>query len=169
MLALAALTIAAGAAYGAPGDPLTPRQWVLSSATRIMALDNNLKGDIAVAAGEQPEGHIGESFEVNPVKGQACKFTLRHRDGPIIQSIDFEKLSDEVRVVPSGTGPYVTLQVAGLPGASCDIKNGVETSCKAGLSMLLFVRGSRPEPELAVRALRYIAANGCRPAVLPPG
>jgi hypothetical protein len=166
-LALTALTIAisiVSCAHAGEGEPLNATEWKLSAASRIFALDNNLKGDIAVAEGEELEGHIGERFEVNFVKGEACKFTLRHRDGPIIQTIDFEKFTGEVSV-KNLSGPYVAVTVPGLSGASCDIRNGVKT-CKAGLSMTLFTRGSTPEPVLAMRALRYIAKT-CPPTELP--
>jgi hypothetical protein len=175
-LALAAtLSLAGAAAQAAPGDPVTPRQRLLYSATQVFRFDNNLgKLGVAVVPDDDNEAHIGSKFEINHAVAKAgdiedeledCIFTMRRRDGPIIQTIDFEKLSDEVRVIPSPPGPYVTLQVEGLPGAACDVKDGIKT-CRAGLSMLLYT-GSE-EHLRVMRALRYIAANGCAPVALPP-
>ena len=84
-----------GPAIGAEGDPLTREQWLMSAATRILALENHLHGDIGVA--DSDEGHIGESFEVNHAPGEACTFTMRKRNGPIVEQISFAKLSGEYR------------------------------------------------------------------------
>lgn len=156
----------AGAAHGAER---TPFQQVLLSATRVFQFDNHLVSlPFSVGPDEDNENHIGDKFAVShAVTNDAiedCRFTMRRRDGTLVQTIDFEKLSSEVSIIPM-RGPYVTLQVAGLPGASCEV-NGDGQVCKAGLSMLLYT-GSQ-EHVTVMRALRYIAASGCTPAVLPP-
>src|SRR5664279_891966 len=63
--------------------------------TRIFALENHFNGDLNVF--DEDEGHIGEEFEVNHEPGQKCTFTMRRRDGPIVESISFDRLSSEYR------------------------------------------------------------------------
>ena len=155
-----------GAAVGAEGDPLTPTQWLLSAATRIFALENHIRGDIAVASDE--ESHIGKTHEVNPadipgmkdaIDPEGCSFVLKRRDGPAIEEINFDKLGADVRTAQRGR--YLLVQIPGLEGAQCEIE-GKQKKCRGGLEMLL----TDSEMELARRALRYIA-KFCPAAQLP--
>jgi hypothetical protein len=90
---------------------------------------------------------------------------MRHRDGPVVESISFDRLSGEYRT--SRRGPYTLLVVAGQPGAQCDI-SGRSKKCSSDLGMRLMDDGSAPtELDLAARALRYIFSNVCVAAELP--
>lgn len=161
VLALAALTIAA-VAHAAEGDPLTPDQMPILAAARIFALDNRLHGDLGVADAE--EAHIGERFEVNRAvleetdttkKVDPCAFTMRHRDGPIVQRIDFSRLAGEMQIIPEGM--YARVRIRGQRGAVCEVANGRETNCTSGLEMLLMRDGNPSELVYMQRAMRYIA------------
>lgn len=140
----------------------------VAAATRIFALREHLHGDIGVF--DADEGHIsrgkvnnGEDYEVNHAPGQKCTFTMKRRDGPILFSINFNRLSSEYRT--SRRDVYTLLNVAGLPGAVCDYQ---PKKCWNGLEMLLLDNGMEPhELELAVRALQYIFANVCKPTEMP--
>jgi hypothetical protein len=157
---IALVTVASHA--GAEGTPITEAMKPVMAATRIFALENHLRGDIAVA--DEDEGHIGQRFEVNHVPGQKCSFTMRHRDGPVIETISFDRLSAEYHVSPRDG--YALLSVAGRPGAQCEI-SGTSKKCSSSLDMLLMVEGSPSELDLARRALSYIFSNVCAPAQLP--
>jgi hypothetical protein len=147
----------AGAAF-AEGKKLTEAMKPILAATRIFAVDNHLHGDLGVA--DEDEAHIGEKFEVNHEPGKKCTFTMRKRDGPIVESISFDRLSSEYRT--SRRGEYTLLVVAGQSGAQCDY-DGRSKKCSKDLEMLLM----DDELELAVRALRYLFSNVCQPAELP--
>lgn len=157
--AIAALSLTPVSGQGAITDAMKP----MMAATRIFALENHLHGDIAVAGAD--EGHIGDSFEVNRAPGEKCTFTMRRRDGPVIETISFDRLSDEFKTWRQD--PYARISIAGRPGAQCEI-DGHSKRCSSGLDMLLQATGSSPtELDLAVRALRYIFANACHAADLP--
>lgn len=147
----------------ARGEDIPEGKRPIAAAARIFALENNLHGQIGIA--DEDEAHIGETLEVNHAPGERCTFTLRRRDGPIVETISFDKLSDERRV--SRGSKYAALTVPGRAGAVCEIK-GAARRCSDQLSMTLFVDAQAPtELDLAVRALRYIAENVCPAAALP--
>lgn len=158
MSALLMLACMAGNAF-AEGEPITEAMKPILAAARIFALENNLHGDIAAA--DEDEGHIGESFEVNHAPGQTCTFTIRRRDGPIVESISFDRLSSEYHTwMQDG---FVRLEVAGKPGAMCEY-DGKSKTCSDSLNMLL---QPRREVDLAVRSLSYLFSNVCKAAELP--
>ena len=100
-IAIASLAVITAATPAAgEGDPITSAMLPIMAATRIFALENHLHGDIAAA--DEDEGHIGERFEVNHAPGEKCTFTMRRRDGPIIEFISFDRLSTEYKVSPQG-------------------------------------------------------------------
>lgn len=157
--AMAVLSPTPAFGQGTVTDAMKP----IMAATRIFALENHLHGDIAVAG--EDEGHIGDRFEVNRAPGEKCTFMMRHRDGPVIESISFDRLSGEYKVRPQDG--YARVVIAGRSGAQCEI-SGQTKKCSASLDMLLSRDGSSPtELDLAVRALRYIFATACRAADLP--
>jgi hypothetical protein len=166
-VAAIALTVPA-ASVAEEGDPVTEAQMPVMAATRIFALENHLHGDIGVA--DEDEGHIGERFEVNHAvtvdnKLDRCTFTMRRRNGPIIEQISFDRLSAEYKI--SRRGGYALLQVPGRGSAQCEISGEKVRQCSSSLEMLLMADTSAPtELDLALRALRYIAGV-CPPAQLP--
>jgi hypothetical protein len=151
------LLATAGAAI-AEGENLTEAMKPIAAATRIFALENHLHGDLGIA--DEDEGHIGEQFEVNHAPEQKCTFTMSRRDGPIVESISFDRLSSEYKI--SRRDIYTLLVVSGQPGARCE-HNGQSKKCSTDLEMLLM----RDELDLAVRALRYLSSNVCEAAQLP--
>jgi hypothetical protein len=142
----------------AQGEKISDAMKPVAAATRIFALEHHLHGDIGIA--DEDEGHIGEEFEVNHEPGQKCTFTMKRRDGPIVESISFDRLSDEYRT--SRRDIYTLVVISGQPGAQCEYV-GRSKKCSNSLELLLF--GS--ELDLAARALRYIFSNVCKPAELP--
>jgi hypothetical protein len=141
----------------------------IAAATRIFALENHFNGDLGVF--DEDEGHIEgtgahpQEYKVNHAPGQKCTFTMRRRDGPIVESISFDRLSGEYRT--SKRDSYTLLVVAGKPGAVCEY-DGSSKKCSNDLEMLLLDNGMAPhELDLAARALRYIFSNVCKPAELP--
>ncbi|UGY23766.1 hypothetical protein HU675_0038435 [Bradyrhizobium septentrionale] len=158
---IAAAALAALLSPVAAGD-IPEAMKPVAAAARIFALENNLQDQIGVH--DEDEGHIGEKFEVNHAPGEKCTFTLRHRDGPIVETISFDRLSDERRV--SRGAKYAALTVPGRAGAVCEIR-GSTKRCSDQLAMTLFVDAQPPtELDLAVRALRYLAGI-CPAAALP--
>ncbi|WP_439398642.1 hypothetical protein ACRQ5Q_14940 [Bradyrhizobium sp. PMVTL-01] len=156
------LTVAAASgAAGQEGRPITEAMRPVMAAARIFALENHLHGDIAVA--DEEEGHIGERFEVNPVPGSRCDFTMRKRNGPVVETISFTKLSAEYKL--SRRGDYVLMSIPGEPGAQCEV-SGTRKACSSSLDMTLMVEGSPSELDLAKRAMAYIASV-CPVAALP--
>jgi hypothetical protein len=150
-------------AHSEPGSRITDGMKPILAATRIFALENHLHGDLGIA--DPDEGHIGEEFEVNHDTGQECTFTMRRRNGPVVETISFDRLSREYRTYRRGE--YTLLQVSGQPGAQCELSGG-SRKCSSGLEMLLLDNGMAPhEFDLALRALRYISSNACRPVDLP--
>jgi hypothetical protein len=85
LIAAAALAATISHATAGEGEPITEAEKPVMVATRIFALENHLYGDIGVA--DEDEGHIGERFEVNHAPGQKCTFTMRHRDGQVIDQL----------------------------------------------------------------------------------
>jgi hypothetical protein len=152
------LVLATAGAAIAEGEKLTEAMKPIAAATRIFALENHLHGDIGIA--DEDEGHIGEKFEVNHEPGQKCTFTMRKRDGQILESISFDRLSSEYRT--SRQDIYTLLMVAGQPGALCE-HNGQSKKCSNDLEMLLM----DDELVLAMRALTYLFSNVCEAAQLP--
>jgi hypothetical protein len=68
----------------AQSDNIPDAMKPIAAVTRIFALENHFNGDLNVF--DEDEGHIGEEFEVNHEPGQKCTFTMRRRDGPIVES-----------------------------------------------------------------------------------
>jgi len=160
--ALLMLVATAGTAV-AQSDKIPDAMKPIAAATRIFALENHLNGDLGVF--DADEGHIGEEFEVNHAPGQKCTFTMRRRDGPVVESISFDRLSSEYRT--SRRDIYTLLVVSGQTGAHCEY-GGRAKKCSSNLEMLLLDNGMAPyELDLAARALRYIFTNVCEPAALP--
>lgn len=160
--ALLMLVATAGTAV-AQSDKIPDAMKPIAAVTRIFALENHLNGDLGVF--DADEGHIGEEFEVNHAPGQKCTFTMRRRDGPIVESISFDRLSSEYRT--SRRGVYTLLVVSGQPGAQCEYA-GRSKKCSSDLEMLLLDNGMDPhELDLATRALRYLFSNVCEAAQLP--
>jgi hypothetical protein len=157
-LAVSALSMPAGDAVAPEGDPITDVEKPVLAATRIFASENHLHSDIAAANAD--EGHIGERFEVNHAPGEKCTFTMRRRDGPIIESISFDRLSNEYST--SRQDGYTLLVIPGKPGAQCEY-NGRAKKCSNTLEMLLM----DDELTLAVRALKYLFSNVCDATQLP--
>jgi hypothetical protein len=156
------MLVATAGTAAAQSDNIPEAMKPIAAVTRIFALENRLHGDLNVF--DADEGHIGEDFEVNHAPGQKCTFTLRRRDGPIVESISFDHLSSEYRT--SRRDIYSLLVVGGKAGAHCEY--GRAKTCSSGLEMLLLDNGMAPhELDLAVRALRYIFTNVCEPAELP--
>lgn len=166
--ALLMLVGTAGTAV-AQSDKIPDAMKPIAAATRIFALENHLNGDQGIA--DEDEGHIEgtrvhpQDYEINHAPGEKCTFTMRKRDGPIVESISFDRLSGEYRT--SREGPYTLLVVAGQPGAQCEY-DGRSKKCSNELEMLLMDNGMAPhELDLAMRALRYIFSNVCEAAQLP--
>ena len=152
-LAIAVAVVTSGVAHAAPGDRLNPEQWLTSSAARIFALKGRLHGNIGIT--DENAGRIGETHEVSRV-GKTCTFILRERNGPVLEEIDFSRLSGDYTTQRRGS--YVLLQAPGRKGASCEIKDGSK-GCRTGLEMLLMVYGNPSEMQLAMRALNYITGK----------
>jgi hypothetical protein len=148
----------------AQSDNIPDEMKPIAAATRIFDLENHFRGDYGIV--DADEAHIGEEFEVNHEPGQKCTFTLRRRDGPIVESISFDRLSSEYRT-SRRQEEYTLLVVSGQPGAQCEY-DGQSKKCSSNLEMLLLDNDMPPyELELATRALRYIFSNVCKPAELP--
>jgi hypothetical protein len=157
------LLVATAVSALAQSDNIPDAMKPIAAVTRIFALENHFNGDLNVF--DEDEGHIGEEFEVNHEPGQKCTFTMRRRDGPIVESISFDRLSSEYRT--SRRDGYTLLVVGGQPGAQCEYV-GRSKKCSSSLEMLLLDNGMAPhELDLAARALRYIFSNVCKPAELP--
>ena len=161
LIAAAALAAATFHASAGEGEPITETMKPVLAASRIFALENHLYDDIGAA--DEDEGHIGERFEVNRAPGQKCTFTMRRRDGPIVETINFDRLSGEYRISPQDG--YARLVMTGRSGAQCEV-NGASKKCSSTLDMVLMVDGSPSELDLARRALRYIFGV-CPAAELP--
>ena len=151
------LVATAGTAV-AEGEILTEAMKPILAATRIFASENHLHGDLGVA--DEDEGHIGEKFEVNHAPGEKCTFTMKRRDGPIVEFISFDRLSNEYRT--SRRDGFTLLVIAGKPGAQCEY-GGRSKKCSDTLEMMLM----DDELQLAVRALKYLFSNVCEAVELP--
>lgn len=62
-----------------------------------------------------------------------CVFTLRKRNGPIVEQIAFDKLSGEPHITPRGSCALV--QISGEKGAVCEIEGERIKGCRAGLDV----------------------------------
>jgi hypothetical protein len=141
----------------AGSDSIPHKLKPIAAASRIFQVENHLRGDIGIF--DENEGHIGGHFEVNPMPGTDCAFSMRERDGNVLETIDFSKLSTEY-----STGLrdiYLLIDIKGEPNAVCEFQGGKK--CTDGLEMLLLP----DEWSLASRALSYMHGNVCRPARLP--
>lgn len=88
---------------------------------------------------------------------------MRRRDGPIVETINFDRLSGEYRISPQDG--YARLVMTGRSGAQCEV-NRASKKCSSTLDMVLMIDGSPSEVDLARRALRYIFGV-CPAAELP--
>jgi hypothetical protein len=148
-----------GSATLAGSERIPEHLKTILAATRMFQLADHIYGNIGIVSEE--EAHIGDHLEVEPVPGNACAYTLRRRDGPVLRSIDFSKLSPERRVSRSGN-VFFSVVYPGLNGAFCE-HHGKTKDCRDELEMLLF----DDEIPLASRAMTYIFAHVCLPAELP--
>jgi Sel1 repeat len=157
----------------------------IAAATRIFALQNNMK---YYGVANADKSSLGNSNEISHAPGRQCTFNLKARDGHVVESIDFKRLSGEYQV-SRDTPPftlYHDITVAGRPGAVCyfePITGGVPIFLRqlsgdelrrhghdatgACSDKLVLLSLTPHDVELALRALRYIFSNVCEPAELP--
>jgi hypothetical protein len=158
MLMVFAFAVPCASIQSADSNSIPDRLKPIGAATRIFQEENHLGGeDIEVF--DENEGHIGDHLEINPIQGTNCAFSMRERDGDVLETIDFSKLSTEYST--SFQDAYLLINIKGKPNAVCDFQGGKK--CLDGLEMLLLP----DEWSLASRALNYIFGNVCRPAQLP--
>ena len=159
VLMVFAFVVPCASVQSAGSDSIPDKLKPIAAASRIFQVENHLREDIGVF--DENEGHIGDHFEINPIPGADCAFSMRERDGKVLETIDFSKLSTEFST--GSRNAYLLIDIKGKPNAVCDFQGGKK--CLDGLEMLLLP----DEWSLVSRALSYISGNVCRPAQLPFG
>jgi len=127
----------------------------ITAATRIFQYENGIYGGIGIV--DRTEAHLADKYEINPLS--RCSFSMRHRDGPIVETIDFAKLSREYHVSPAGFGGHVNVDVKGAGDAVCHTGR----RCYSDLTFSIL----DVDLELAMRSLNYLSGIGCLRAELP--
>ena len=104
---------------------------------------------------------------VEPLPSSRCTYRLRRIDGAVTAQIGFDKLSDEYRAMPINGATYLVIN--GQDKAVCEQTtyrpDGAQDGGHCFPSLILSLAPSTAMS--ALRALRYIFSNVCRPAEIP--